>query len=43
MEKVKRGDETCKCIKKNEKHGPYKYLYYRKADGTLTSEYIDNR
>ena len=43
MEKVKCGDETCKCMKKNEKHGPYKYLYYRKADGTLTSEYIDNR
>ena len=43
MEKVTCGDETCKCMKKGEKHGPYKYLYYRKADGTLTSEYIDNR
>lgn len=42
MEKVTCGDETCKCIKKGEKHGPYKYLYYRKDDGTLTSEYIDN-
>lgn len=42
MEKVTCGDETCKCIEKGEKHGPYKYLYYRKADGTLTSEYIDN-
>ena len=43
MEKVTCGDETCKCMKKGEKHGPYKYLYYRKADGTLTSDYIDNR
>jgi hypothetical protein len=42
MEKVTCGDETCKCMKKGEKHGPYKYLYYRKADGTLTSDYIDN-
>ena len=25
-----------------EKHGPYKYRYYRKSNGTLTSEYIDN-
>lgn len=42
MEKVTCGDETCKCMKNGEKHGPYKYLYYRKDDGTLTSEYIDN-
>lgn len=42
MEKVTCGDETCKCIKKGEKHGPYKYVYYRTADGTLTSDYIDN-
>jgi hypothetical protein len=42
MEKVTCGDETCKCMKKGEKHGPYKYLYYRTADGTLTSDYIDN-
>ena len=42
MEKVTCGDETCKCMKKGEKHGPYKYLYYRTDDGTLTSEYIDN-
>ena len=42
MEKVTCGDETCKCLRKGEKHGPYKYLYYRKDDGTLTSDYIDN-
>lgn len=42
MEKVTCGDETCKCMKQGEKHGPYKYLYYRKDDGTLTSKYIDN-
>ena len=42
MEKVTCGDGTCKCMKKGEKHGPYKYLYYRTDDGTLTSEYIDN-
>jgi hypothetical protein len=42
MEKVTCGDETCKCMKKGEKHGPYKYVYYRTADGTLTSDYIDN-
>lgn len=41
-EKVTCGDPTCKCIKKGEKHGPYLYRYYRKADGTLTSEYADN-
>lgn len=42
MEKVTCGDETCKCMKKGEKHGPYEYVYYRTADGTLTSDYIDN-
>ena len=42
MEKVTCGDETCKCMINGEKHGPYKYRYYRKDDGTLISEYIDN-
>jgi hypothetical protein len=42
MEKTTCGDETCKCMTEGEKHGPYKYLYYRKSDGTLTSDYIDN-
>ena len=42
MEKVTCGDETCKCMTDGEKHGPYKYRYYRTDDGTLTSEYIDN-
>lgn len=42
MEKVTCGDETCKCMTEGEKHGPYKYRYYRKSDGALTSEYIDN-
>jgi hypothetical protein len=42
MEKVTCGDESCKCITEGEKHGPYEYRYYRKSDGTLTSEYIDN-
>jgi hypothetical protein len=42
MEKVTCGDETCKCMTEGEKHGPYKYIYYRKSDGTLTSDYIDN-
>jgi hypothetical protein len=36
MEKVTCGDETCKCMTDGEKHGPYKYQYYRKSDGTLT-------
>jgi len=40
MEKVTCGDETCKCMTEGKKHGPYKYRYYRKGDGTLTSEYI---
>lgn len=43
MEKVTCGDETCKCMIEGKKHGPYKYRYYRKDDGTLTSEYIDNK
>jgi hypothetical protein len=42
MEKVTCGDENCKCMTDGEKHGPYKYRYYRKSDGTPTSEYIDN-
>lgn len=42
MEKVTCGDETCKCLREGKKHGPYKYLYYRQSDGTLTSDYIDN-
>jgi hypothetical protein len=42
METVTCGDETCKCMTEGEKHGPYKYVYYRKSDGTLTSDYIDN-
>jgi hypothetical protein len=42
MEKVTCGDKTCKCMTEDEKHGPYKYVYYRKPDGTLTSDYIDN-
>jgi hypothetical protein len=42
MERVTCGDETCKCMTKGEKHGPYKYRYYRTDDGTLTSEYLDN-
>ncbi|WP_049998551.1 DUF6788 family protein [Halococcus sediminicola] len=42
MEKVTCGDETCKCMSEGEKHGPYKYRYYRMSDGTLTSKYIDN-
>ena len=42
MEKVTCGDESCKCMTDGEKHGPYKYRYYRTDDGTLTSEYIDN-
>jgi hypothetical protein len=42
MEKVTCGDESCKCMTGDEKHGPYKYRYYRTDDGTLTSEYIDN-
>ena len=42
LEKVTCGDETGKCLREGKKHGPYKYIYYRKPDGTLTSDYIDN-
>ena len=40
-EKVKCGDETCKCASGNaaDMHGPYLYRYYRE-DGTMTSEYL---
>ena len=42
MEKVTCGNENCRCMTEGEKHGPYKYRCYRKSDGTLTTEYIDN-
>ena len=42
MENVTYGDENCKCMTDGEKHGPYKYRYYRTTEGTLTSEYINN-
>jgi hypothetical protein len=32
------GDETCSCMTGGEKHGPYKYRYWRE-DGELQSEY----
>ena len=35
------GDETCSCMTGGEKHGPYKYRYWRE-DGELTSDYVDN-
>lgn len=40
-EKVKCGDETCKCASGNaaDMHGPYLYRYYREG-GSLTSEYL---
>jgi hypothetical protein len=40
-EKVKCGDETCKCASGNpaDMHGPYLYRYYREG-GELTSEYL---
>ncbi|MDV7351235.1 DUF6788 family protein [Halorubrum distributum] len=40
-EKVKCGDETCKCASGNlgDMHGPYLYRYYREG-GKLTSEYL---
>ena len=40
-EKVKCGDETCKCASGNldDIHGPYLYRYYREG-GKLTSEYL---
>lgn len=40
-EKVKCGDETCKCMSGNpaDMHGPYLYRYYR-TDGAMKSEYL---
>lgn len=40
-EKVKCGDETCKCTSGNptDMHGPYLYRYYREG-GKLASEYL---
>ncbi len=40
-EKVKCGDETCKCASGNsvDMHGPYLYRYYREG-GKLKSEYL---
>jgi hypothetical protein len=40
-EYVKCGDENCACSSgaKEDKHGPYKYRYFRE-NGSLTSEYI---
>lgn len=40
-EKVKCGDETCKCASGNpaDMHGPYLYRYYRE-DGKLASKYL---
>jgi len=40
-EKVKCGDETCKCASgaPADMHGPYLYRYYREG-GELTSEYL---
>jgi hypothetical protein len=40
-EKVKCGDNTCKCSSGNpaDMHGPYLYRYYREG-GELTSEYL---
>lgn len=40
-EKVKCGDETCKCVSgaPSDLHGPYLYRYYRE-EGELTSEYL---
>lgn len=37
-ERVKCGAD-CTC-NNGDKHGPYVYLYRRKADGTLTSKYL---
>jgi hypothetical protein len=34
-------DETCQCMTGGEKHGPYKYWYYRE-DGKLKCEYVEN-
>jgi hypothetical protein len=40
-EKVKCGDDSCKCTSENpqDMHGPYLYRYYRE-NGTMKSEYI---
>ena len=40
-EKVKCGDDSCKCVSGNpeDMHGPYLYRYYRGEDGTMNSEY----
>jgi hypothetical protein len=40
VENVTCGDENCSCMTENgEKHGPYRYRYYRDG-GTLKSEYL---
>lgn len=38
-EKVKCGDESCHCYD-GEKHGPYRYRYFRDEKGKLNSEYL---
>jgi len=40
-ERVKCGDDSCKCTSGNaaDMHGPYLYRYYRE-NGQLTSEYV---
>lgn len=38
-EMVKCGKDGCKCSE-GDLHGPYNYLYYRDAKGTMTSEYL---
>jgi len=40
-EKVKCGDDSCKCASGSHQdmHGPYLYRYYRE-DGTMNSEYL---
>lgn len=40
-EKVRCGDESCKCASGNpeDRHGPYLYRYYREG-GKLKSEYV---
>ena len=42
IERVTCGDESRKCMTGGEKLGLHKYRCYRKSDGALTSEYIDN-
>lgn len=39
-EKVTCGDENCACMNGGDKHGPYKYRYYRNDKGDVTSEYV---